>query len=92
MPASSEHAQSRTFWILVEASLFRLTGRFDIHLFYLSEYILAAAAPARQSASGLNQCEDPAAAAAKNIAIRVVRAICHSNKSDHLSPALSLST
>ena len=36
-PASSEHAQSTTFGPLVEASLFKLTGWFHIHLFiYLS--------------------------------------------------------
>ena len=32
-PASSELAQSTTFGLLVEASLFSLTGWFHIHLF-----------------------------------------------------------
>ena len=32
-PVSSEHAQSTTFRLLVEASLFRFTGWFHIHFF-----------------------------------------------------------
>ena len=32
-PALSEHAQTTTFGLLAEASLFRLTGWFHIHLF-----------------------------------------------------------
>ena len=36
-PASSEHVHSTTFRLLVEASLFRLTDLFHIHLFYLSK-------------------------------------------------------
>ena len=34
MPASSVHAQCTTFELLVEASLFRMTGWFHIHLFF----------------------------------------------------------
>ena len=32
---TKKHAQSTTFRLLVEASLFRLTGSFHIHLFFL---------------------------------------------------------
>ena len=32
-PASSEHVQSTTFALLIEASLFKLTGWFHIHFF-----------------------------------------------------------
>ena len=39
-PASSEHAQSTTFGLLVEASLFILTDWFHIHFFYLSKHPL----------------------------------------------------
>ena len=35
-----QHAQSTTSGLIEEASIFRLTGRFHIHLFYLSKHCM----------------------------------------------------